>query len=41
LKAEVIKALRKVESIMGMKFGNPKNPLLVSVRSAPAGRCPA
>jgi pyruvate,orthophosphate dikinase len=33
LKAEVIKALRKVESIMGMKFGNPKNPLLVSVRS--------
>ncbi|MGA9120666.1 MAG: pyruvate, phosphate dikinase [Bacteroidota bacterium] len=33
LKKEVETALKKVESIMGMKFGDPKNPLLVSVRS--------
>jgi pyruvate,orthophosphate dikinase len=33
LKEEVEKALKKVEKVMGMKFGDPKNPLLVSVRS--------
>ncbi|MFH1665463.1 MAG: pyruvate, phosphate dikinase [Candidatus Omnitrophota bacterium] len=33
LKEEVEKALRKVESVMGKKFGDPANPLLVSVRS--------
>jgi pyruvate,orthophosphate dikinase len=30
---QVLENLRKVERAMGMKFGNPDNPLLVSVRS--------
>ena len=30
---EMTKALRKVERAMGKKFGDPKNPLLLSVRS--------
>ena len=33
LKEEVHKALVKVEKLMGRKFGDPQNPLLVSVRS--------
>jgi pyruvate,orthophosphate dikinase len=33
LKEEVEKALEKVEKLMGRKFGDPANPLLVSVRS--------
>ena len=33
LKAQVDEALAKVEKITGKKFGDPKNPLLVSVRS--------
>jgi pyruvate,orthophosphate dikinase len=33
LKAQVDAALTKVEKLMGKKFGDPKNPLLVSVRS--------
>ncbi len=33
LKAEVEAALRKTEEVMGAKFGDPKNPLLVSCRS--------
>ncbi|HOE67645.1 MAG TPA: PEP/pyruvate-binding domain-containing protein, partial [Candidatus Hydrogenedentes bacterium] len=33
LTAEVNKALAKVESVMKKKFGDPKNPLLVSIRS--------
>jgi pyruvate,orthophosphate dikinase len=33
LKAEVDKAMDKVEKLMGKGFGDPKNPLLVSVRS--------
>jgi pyruvate,orthophosphate dikinase len=33
LKAEVAVALKKVEKLMGKKFGDPNNPLLVSVRS--------
>jgi pyruvate,orthophosphate dikinase len=33
LKAEVAAALRKTEEVMGSKFGDPKNPLLVSCRS--------
>jgi len=33
LKAQVETALSKVEKLMGKKFGDPKNPLLVSVRS--------
>src|SRR5947209_3642828 len=33
LKAEVNEALRKTEAVMSAKFGDPKNPLLVSCRS--------
>src|SRR5579864_5768271 len=33
LKGEVDAALRKTEEVMGAKFGDPKNPLLVSCRS--------
>ncbi|MBN1822740.1 MAG: pyruvate, phosphate dikinase [Endomicrobiales bacterium] len=33
LKAEVAAAMKKIEAIMGKKFGDPKDPLLVSVRS--------
>ena len=33
LKAEVEAALRRVEEVMGSRFGDPENPLLVSVRS--------
>ncbi|MCB2192309.1 MAG: pyruvate, phosphate dikinase, partial [Deltaproteobacteria bacterium] len=33
LKKNVAAALKKVEKSMGAKFGDPKNPLLVSVRS--------
>jgi pyruvate,orthophosphate dikinase len=33
LKAEVEKALKRVEKAMGAKFGDEKNPLLVSCRS--------
>ena len=33
LKEEVQKSLEKVEKLMGRKFGDPHNPLLVSVRS--------
>jgi len=33
LKEEVAKALKKVEAIMGKSFGDPSDPLLVSVRS--------
>ena len=33
LKEQVVKALEKVEKLMAKKFGDPKNPLLVSVRS--------
>ncbi len=33
LTAEVEKAMKRVEKVMGKKFGNPKDPLLVSVRS--------
>jgi pyruvate,orthophosphate dikinase len=33
LKEKVADALKKVEKIMGKKFGDPKDPLLISVRS--------
>jgi pyruvate,orthophosphate dikinase len=33
LKAQVPDALKKTEEVMGAKFGDPKNPLLVSCRS--------
>src|SRR4030043_2454162 len=31
LKDEVTKAMQKIEKLMGRKFGDPNNPLLVSV----------
>ncbi|MBW7864040.1 MAG: pyruvate, phosphate dikinase, partial [Candidatus Hydrogenedentes bacterium] len=33
LEDEVAKAMAKTEKVMGKKFGDPKNPLLISVRS--------
>ena len=39
IKAQVYEALARIEKINGKKFGDAKNPLLVSVRSAPP--CPA
>ena len=40
LKAEVDAALAATEEIMGMKFGDPKNPLLVSCRSGARSSMP-
>jgi pyruvate,orthophosphate dikinase len=40
LKAEVEKNLLRLEKTMGMKFGDPENPLLVSVRSGAAVSMP-
>ena len=39
LKAQVEEAMRKTEQVMGAKFGDPKNPLLVSCRSGARVRC--
>ena len=40
LKKEVQAALKRVEKAMGKKFGDPKNPLLVSVRSGARASMP-
>jgi len=40
LKKQVNDALAKVEKIMGRKFGDPRNPLLVSVRSGARSSMP-
>ncbi len=40
VKAQVEEALRKTEEAMGMKFGDPKNPLLVSARSGARSSMP-
>jgi pyruvate,orthophosphate dikinase len=40
LKAQIISALKKVEADLGAKFGDPKNPLLVSVRSGARASMP-
>jgi pyruvate,orthophosphate dikinase len=40
LKGEVAASLAKVEKAMGAKFGDPKNPLLVSVRSGARASMP-
>ena len=40
LKAQVISALKKVEKEMGAKFGDPENPLLISVRSGARASMP-
>jgi pyruvate,orthophosphate dikinase len=40
IEAEVDEAMAKVEEIMGTKFGDPKDPLLVSVRSGARSSMP-
>ncbi len=40
LKDEVVKALKKTEKLMGMRFGDPKNPLLLSSRSGARSSMP-
>ena len=40
LEAEVLAALKKVEKVMGMKFGSATNPLLVSCRSGARSSMP-
>ena len=40
LKAQVTEALKKIEKEMGAVFGDPKNPLLVSVRSGARASMP-
>jgi pyruvate, orthophosphate dikinase len=40
LKESVASSLKKVEAVMGAKFGDPKNPLLVSVRSGARASMP-
>jgi len=40
LKADVIAALRKIEKVMDARFGDPGNPLLVSVRSGARASMP-
>ena len=40
LAAEVAANLQRVEGLMGRKFGDPKNPLLVSVRSGARASMP-
>jgi pyruvate,orthophosphate dikinase len=40
LKATVASSIKKVESIMGAKFGDPKNPLLLSIRSGARASMP-
>ncbi len=40
LTAEVAANLKKIEDLMGKKFGDPKNPLLVSVRSGARASMP-
>ncbi|MCE5265071.1 MAG: pyruvate, phosphate dikinase [Deltaproteobacteria bacterium] len=40
LTGQVLDALRKIESIIGMKYGDPANPLLVSCRSGARSSMP-
>lgn len=40
LKKQVLASLKKVEKAMGAEFGNPENPLLVSVRSGARASMP-
>jgi pyruvate,orthophosphate dikinase len=40
LKEEVLANLKKVEGLMDMKFGDPKNPLLLSIRSGARASMP-
>ncbi len=40
VKKDILKSLVKVEEVIGKKFGDPKNPLLVSVRSGARASMP-
>lgn len=40
LKGQVAKAMAKIEKIMGKKFGDPKDPLLMSIRSGARASMP-
>jgi pyruvate,orthophosphate dikinase len=40
LSDQVLENLKKVEGLMGMKFGDPKNPLLLSIRSGARASMP-
>jgi pyruvate,orthophosphate dikinase len=40
LKAQVLKGLARTENLLGTKFGDPENPLLVSVRSGARSSMP-
>ncbi|MEO0107383.1 MAG: pyruvate, phosphate dikinase, partial [candidate division WOR-3 bacterium] len=40
LKKEVDKAMKRIEAIMGRRFGDPDNPLLISVRSGARASMP-
>ena len=40
LKEEVLANLKRVEELMGMRFGDPKNPLLLSIRSGARASMP-
>ena len=40
LESQVLDALRKTEATMGMKYGDPVNPLLVSCRSGARSSMP-
>ncbi|MEW6056188.1 MAG: pyruvate, phosphate dikinase [Bdellovibrionota bacterium] len=40
LKSQVLESLKKLESAMGLKFGDPERPLLVSVRSGARASMP-
>ena len=40
LKEEVLANLKKVEGLMDMRFGDPKNPLLLSIRSGARASMP-
>jgi len=40
LKEQVLASLKKLEGVMSAQFGNPKKPLLVSVRSGAAASMP-
>ena len=40
VKSQIFSSLRELENITGKKFGNPENPLLVSVRSGARASMP-
>ncbi len=41
VKAAIVAAIAKLENTIGARFGDPEDPLLLSVRSGPGLRCRA